>query len=147
MLRRFLKGRRLASPNRYCSTKANIVSINRLNLNGFAFKIERYNIRSTHILILMQTVFTALIGNASEAQIARLSQCWATPPRAISLCREKGQLQGMVDRGRIAVFIPLCRKYGRGLQAKRKIYGPKAIAFGPILFKNILQFQFRFDCV
>lgn len=28
----------------------------------------------------MQTVFTALIGNASEAQIARLSQCWATPP-------------------------------------------------------------------
>lgn len=60
---------------------------------------------------------------------------------------KKGRLQGMADRGRIVVFIPLCRKYGRGLQAKRKIYGPKAIAFGPILFKNILQFQFRFDCV
>lgn len=146
-MRRFLKGNRLVFPNRYCSTKANIVSINRLNLNGFAFKIGRYNIRSTHILILMQTAFTALIGNASEAQIARLSQCWATPPERGLYAGKKGRLQGIADRGRIAVFIPLCRKYGRGLQAKRKIYGPKAIAFDPILFKNILQFQFRFDCV
>lgn len=44
LLRRFLKGRRLVLPNQYCNTKANIVSINRLNLKGFAFKIERHNI-------------------------------------------------------------------------------------------------------
>lgn len=149
MLRRFLKGRRLVSPNRYCSTKANIVSINRLNLNGFAFKIGRYNIRSTHILILMQTVFTALIGNASEAQIARLSQCWATPPERFLYAGKKDSCKEWSIEGESLFSYRYAENMAEACKQNAKFTGRRQLLSAQYFLKIFFNFNFAliaFDC-
>lgn len=101
----------------------------------------------------MQTVFTALIGNASAAQIARLSQCQAMPPSDFVW---QGFMQGKKDgckewpiEGKSLFSYRYAENMAEACKQNAKFTGRRQLLSAQYFLKIFFNFNFdliAFDC-